>query len=219
MGDGAAPQTSVRDPVRDPTNGLMVVAAAAVGVMVMLVARGLGGAIVLPAAVFATLAIVSSIAVNQPDWASPQASLDEAQAKALEVAVLVRNSRILGAAYAFAALAMQLLYVTPLTGLKWQHGWQYASAFALLAVIAFEFARLLATGGEATRRRLAGLAMPLNIGQSVFAAGGLAFLTLSGKIFTRRPDWAANIVFLFAAFLVMVLGAIALRTQARLPGR
>lgn len=203
---------------RDPTSFLFVAAMGAVALMMAAVMKGVGGLILAPAAGFALLVVGVAMHVNRRFAAeAPQTNAGE-DAEGV-VRVLSRNSRIVGVAYGFSAMAMQALYLTPLTGLKWQHGWQYASAFALLAVTAFEYARVVVAAKGEIRARLVGMAPGLMIAQSVFAAGGLAVLALSGKIFSRRPDWAANVVFLFAALMVMVLGAIALRAHATMTER
>ncbi len=198
-------------------HALLATALVAVAGMVLAVIKGVGGLLIVPAAIFVGVMIWSALRANRPDWAEDRAP-EGAPADRM-LAALGRNSRIMGVAYAFAAFALQTLYATPLTGLRWQHGWQYAMVFAVLAVIAFEYGRIVQATASGLRDRLARLAVPLLIGQAVLAGGSLAFLALSGKVFTRRPDWAANLVFLFAALLVMVLGAIALRTHAALTER
>jgi hypothetical protein len=112
---------------------------------------------------------------------------------------------------------MQALYVTPLTGLRWHHGWQYAIIFALLAFGAFLYARALnPETALASRSPLERIAAPLAIVQAVIAAGGLAYLAGSGKLLLHRADWAANIIFVAAALAVMLLSAISLRTHVTL---
>lgn len=200
---------------REPTPMLFAVAIAVVVLMVLAVMKGLGGLIIVPAGAFSAFLVGVAIILNREDGQGSDRRLPGVTDDNERVArVLSRNSRIVGVAYVFSAMAMQALYLTPLTGLKWQHGWQYASAFALLAVTAFEYSRIVVAATGEIRSRLMRMAVPLMIAQSVLSASGLAFLALSGKIFSRRPDWAANVVFLFAALMVMVLGAIALRSHA-----
>ncbi len=202
-------------PARDPTNLLLSIGMAAVALMVFVAAKGSGGLIVVPVTVFCVMLVVAMTAVNAVDWNGAGTAVDADRRRM----ALIRNSRMLGAAYAFCALAMMLLYTPRVTGLRWQHGWQYASAFSLLGILAFEYARMLAKPANERWVWLEEVAVPLAIGQSVFAAGGLAYLTLSGKILARRPDWAANVVFAAGAFMVMVGCAITLRTHLRLSGR
>jgi len=200
---------------QDPTQMLFAFAVGAVVMMVLAVIKGLGGLIIVPAGFFAAVIVWVSLRVNRGDGPGNGHVIGEGADDNLRIARgLSRNSRIVGVAYGFSAIAMQALYLTPLTGLRWQHGWQYASVFALLAVTAFEYGRIVVAASGEIRERLVGFAVPLMIAQSVFSAGGLAFLALSGKVFARRADWAANVVFLFAALMIMVLGAIALRTYA-----
>ncbi len=129
---------------------------------------------------------------------------------------LRHNTRLLAVAYAWGGFAMQVLYTTPLTTLKWQHGWQYAAIMALMAAGALLYARLLEQERPKLRRKLLAAAVPLAIGHALLAAGGLVYLAASGKLLLRGSDWAANQVFLFGALTVMILAAVTLRTHARL---
>jgi len=162
------------------------------------------------AAAFAFIIAVVALRTNLACWragTSPRPG-------ALEAAR--RNARLNMLTYAWGAVAMQALYITPLTGLRWQHGWQYASAFALLAAGAFAYVHLAGSDGAAMRNRLEALAAPLAAVQAVFAAGGLAFMLGSDKLQTPKSDWAANIVFLSAAIAVLVVSTAALYTHRRL---
>lgn len=120
----------------------------------------------------------------------------------------LRQSALLAAlAYAWGALAMQGAYLTPLTGLRWQHGWQYALAMLLLAVGAIVLAgppRTPTPGITDVRVRLA---VPLAMAQMLVAAGGLAALAVSGKLWSNRADWAANRVFAGLAVAILAISA------------
>ena len=169
--------------------------------------------LVLSATAFCGCLVWIAIASNAPFWS---ASGTPAGNASLAIAQLCRNTRLLAVAYAWGALAMQVLYTTPLTGLKWQHGWQYAAIMALISAGAMLFARQLEAGRPGQQRFLMTLAAPLAIGHALLAASGLVFLAASGKLLLRRSDWAANQVFLFGALSVMLLAAVTLRTHARL---
>lgn len=167
--------------------------------------------VLLSAGFFMVMTIAVSIAANAPLWRQGRTVLngrDEA------IIALRKNARLIAMAYGWGALSMQVLYTTPLTGLKWQHGWQYALVMLLLAVGAYHFASGLANPKQ--QQSLVELGTPLAIANSVLGACGLVFLAGSGKLLLWRPDWAANQVFLFGALIVMVLSAIALKTHARL---
>lgn len=197
---------------RDQTPLLLAAIISTVSLMVYAASKGRVAMLVLPAALFVSVTVLAAVLSNIPDW---NLSQDDTTPRDVELA-LYRNARIMGATYAWSALAMQGLYLTPLTGLKWQHGWQYAAVFGLLAIIAYEYARQLRYGPPAMRSTLVRLALPATIGQGLFAAGAMLFLVLSGKLLNRRPDWAAHQIFLFAALLVMVVAAVTLKTHARL---
>ena len=190
-----------------------------IGTLVVSVAgMTLGGALQRPwvvtvaAAAFSGAAIVAAIGSNLPYWrAAPLLRIGD------EVAVaLSRNARLIAIAYAWGAAAMQSLYTTPITGLRWQHGWQYALVMLVLSLGAVHVAQGLSQSQVGRREAWLSIAVPLSIANALLAAGGLLFLVLSGKLLVRRPDWAANLVFLFGALTVMVLAAVALKTHARL---
>ena len=167
--------------------------------------------VVLSASAFNGFLVWTAIRTNAPYWsaAAPQHQ-DHA------VVPLRQNTRMLAIAYAWGSFAMQALYTTQLTGLKWQHAWQYASIMAVMGGFALLFTRLLESENAGIRRIVLGIAPLLAIGHAMLAAGGLVFLAASGKLLVRRSDWAANQVFLFGALSVMILAAITLRTHARL---
>ncbi|MGE5512441.1 MAG: hypothetical protein ACM31O_14430 [Bacteroidota bacterium] len=161
------------------------------------------------AALFVIIAIATAVQTNT--------ATGEAPAPGVGTIILRRNTHLIAMSYAWAALAMLTLYLTPLTGLRWQHGWQYGLAFALLAGGTFLYALIL---GDERRpdlaRQLAQLATPLAAVQALIAAGGLVYLVASGKMLAGKGDWAANVVFAFAALAIMAVCALALRTDARL---
>lgn len=165
------------------------------------------------AATFSVAAMAVAINVNLPYWREhiPFAGLEDET-----VAALRRNARLTAIVYAWGAIGMQSLYTTALTGLKWQHGWQYALVMLLLALGAFQFSQALAERDPRKRRPWLDTAVPLCIANGMLGAGGLAYLVIRGKLQVLRPDWAANLVFVFIALTMMVLAAVTLRTHARL---
>jgi hypothetical protein len=166
------------------------------------------------AAAFTVAVVAASWRTNLGHWAATSPAHGTNSLEPLHAAR--RNARLTGLTYAWSALGMLGLYTTPLTGLKWQHGWQYAAAFGLLSVAALAYTHFSGSRNAATRQRLQRLAGPLAAVQATLAAAGLAFLVMSGTLQSRRPDWAANIIFLYAALTIMILSAVALRTHIRL---
>jgi hypothetical protein len=182
--------------------------------MMMTARAGLLSATAALGAVFALAVVATSWRINLRQWAATSPAHGIASLEPLHAAR--RNARLTGIFYAWSALGMLGLYTTPLTGLKWQHGWQYATAFALLSVFALVYTHLSGSRDAATRERLQKLAGPLAAMQATIAAAGLAFLVMSGTLQSKRADWAANIIFLYAALTIMILSAVALRTHIRL---
>jgi hypothetical protein len=183
----------------------------------MLTARaGLTAATGLLAAAFVAGAVAASMRANAPYWRGEDgAGLDSQPFLAAR-----RNTRLAAITYAWAALAMQALYTTSLTGLRWHHGWQYAIAFALLAFGAFLLARALGPqAASASHLHLRRMTAPLAVAQAIVAALGLVYLAGSGKLLLHRADWAANIIFVSAALAIMILSAISLRTHVALMRR
>lgn len=169
--------------------------------------------VILSAALFCGCLIGLAMASNAKFVA---ANANEPPDERTAVPFLRHNTRLLAVAYAWGGFAMQVLYTTPLTTLKWRHGWQYAAIMALMAAGALLYARMLEHERPNLQRKLLAAAVPLAIGHAFMAASGLVYLAASGKLLLRGSDWAANQVFLFGALTVMILAAITLRTHARL---
>lgn len=129
---------------------------------------------------------------------------------------VVENSRLTAIAYAWCGTALQAAYVTPVTGLRWQHSWQYGLALALMAVLTFGYAQWTGHRRSAVASRALAIAPLLAFVQSLLAAGVAAFLIVSGKLLTRRMDWAANQIFLFGSLVVLVLTLMSLVTLRRI---
>jgi hypothetical protein len=189
-----------------------LIALLAVTVLAMMIAARaeLSSATSACAATFGLAIVAASWRTNVGHWsATSPASLEPLHAAR-------RNARLTGLTYAWAALGMMGLYTTPLTGLRWQHGWQYAAAFGLLSVFALAYTHASGSRNVSTRQHLQRLAGPLAAIQATIAAIGLAFLVMSGTLQSRRPDWAANVIFLYATLTIMIITAVALRTHIRL---
>ncbi len=192
---------------------LIAVLFASVVAMMIAARAGLTSAMNAFAAAFALALVAASWRTNAGLWT---ARSRQGRTALGPIHAARRNARLNGLAYAWSALGMQGLYTTPLTGLKWQHGWQYATAFGLLSVFALAYTHFSGNHNTEMRRRLQKLAGPLAAVQATLAAGGLTFLVMSGTLQSKRGDWAANIIFLYAALTIMVLSAFALRTHIRL---
>jgi hypothetical protein len=109
-------------------------------------------------------------------------------------------------AWAWGIGAGSMLGVYLLSGLKWQHGWQYGSGMALIALAAFLFAR--------QPRWLNATAAVVGL-QGAAAAIGLAVLAGSGKLASVKADWAANIIFVAGGVAIAALSVMAVAAHRR----
>ena len=185
---------------------LMGVLIANVGCLLAVATLGHRRLITTVGAVFAVVLVGSAFGINA--WF-------RSNARSARMA-LADNSRLMALAYGWGAFAMQGLYITPLTGLRWQHGWQYAIVLLLMASAAWGHADQLAFSSADRQNLLLRFALPLAIFQALAGGLGLTFLAISGKLMTERPDWAANQIFFFVALLVTILAALTIRTHAHL---
>lgn len=185
---------------------------ASAALMVAAAATGRGEFVTAAAALFAVSACVVAVLCNIDAWRRPL-SIDADADALVAIGALRRNAMLAATAFGWGALAMQGVYVTALTGLKWQHGWQYAAAMAVLGTGWWAFARTLRPALPGAERKGWAAhfrwACPLALGQGLIAAGGLGALVISGKLWSIRADWAANRV--FAALAVAIL-AISIAT-------
>ena len=110
-------------------------------------------------------------------------------------------------ASAWGVGAASMLGVYLLSGLKWQHGWQYGTGMALIALAALAFAR--------QPRWLNAVAIAVAL-QGMAAAIGIAVLAGSGKLASVKGDWAANIIFVAGGVAIAVLSVMAVAAHRRM---
>lgn len=182
-------------------------------------ATGRVGQVTAAAAVFASAAAGAALLQCLEGRAEPALSVSGDDRPVIGDAV--RDYSLLAAiAYGWGAVAMQGMYLTPLTGLKWQHGWQYAAAMGLLCVVALIISRshqssVIKPVTSRSQDAWGGVAL-LAIGQALIAGGGLASLIVSGKLWSVRADWAANRVFAGLAVAVLAISVGTFATHWRM---
>lgn len=153
-----------------------------------------------------------SLVLNLPHW---RKQADVRRRGDAVVAAAQRNARLIAIAYAWGAAALLAIYY--LTRLNWYHAWQYAAGMALIAAGIAGYVALLGRPAGVLRKPPAlRLAEALTALQVLAAAGGLGFLLGTGKLMTRKDDWAANDVFLLGGLAIVVLSIHALISQQRL---
>jgi hypothetical protein len=180
---------------------MAIAAFASAGAMTALAALGWKLVTFVPAALFAALIIRDAALINRRQWSRHTA---ESHGFGAKVSALADTSRLSGLVFVWGALALFAIYLG--TDVRWQHGWQYASAMTLLAAAHFAYARALAAPGARfavpeTLHTTAKLALL----QAVAIIAALIWLVASGKLGTEKGDWAANHVFLAGGFAIAAL--------------
>lgn len=163
------------------------------------------------ALLFAASVVASAWQINRPLVALRP---DDMAPETLEVTTR-RNLRLVGWVYLWGALALIAIYRG--TGVRWQHGLQYAAGMALIGVALMTVVHLSRQpGGWLSRPRVLANALRLAIAHAVAAAGGLVFLIGSGKMASTKGDWAANQIFLAGGLAVLAVSILAVLTHLHL---
>ncbi len=164
-------------------------------------------------AVFAAMACAGAMLrvgwmLNRPWWQCETSScMGPPLTDALPMTA-TRNAQLLALGYAWGGLSLLAIYL--LTTLRWQHGWQYGSGMLLIAALI----HLAAPGFGARWSASFSRALTIvTLAHGWAATVGLAWLVGSGKIWSLKGDWAANIVFASGALIIVGVSAMALRTS------
>lgn len=163
--------------------------------------------------VFAAMAFVGAMLragwmLNSAWWQCETSSCIGPPLAGAQPTTATRNARLLALGYAWGGLSLLAVYL--LTPLRWQHGWQYGSGMLLIAALIYA-----GSGGFTARWSPAfsrGLTW-VTLLHGWAATAGLAWLVGSGKIWSVKGDWAADIVFAHGALIITGLSAMALRTS------
>lgn len=181
--------------------GAMVISIAA---MVSGVWSGIPFMVTCGALLFAMALIATSWQINRPLMLLR--ADDDISHETLQHSVR-RNARLIALVYVWGALGMLLLYQW--TGLRWQHGLQYAFGMAAIGTLIFVWVhRSVQPGSRLVTPAALALALKGTLVHAVAALGGLVFLIGSGKIMSVRSDWAANRLFLAGGVAVVGLSVI-----------
>jgi hypothetical protein len=186
--------------------GLLVASALAMRWSTFHDARGISAGAAL---LFVAAVVAAGFLINR------QALRDPGREGRAQFHMLRRNTRLTALVYAWGAAAMLAVYA--LGALKWRHGWQYATAMALVAALLLWLVDRMGRPGnsldtiESFRR-----VVPIAALHGALVTAGLAFLLLSGKLATVKGDWAANHVFLAGGIGVVLLSVLTSITHQRL---
>mgnify|MGYP000847456488 FL=1 len=193
---------------------LMALLAATAGCMTWAASVNAQAVSILAASAFALVLVAIAWRINDLGrW--PREKLADTEAP---VHAARRDARLIGLVYAWGRVT--LLAVYSLSGLRWQHGWQYGSGMTLIAALLLLLVHKLGDAGF-PMRTAKGLNMlnGVTLAHAAAAAGGLVFLVSAGKLWAGKQDWAANHVFLVGGLAVIALSLIAWRTHGEITTR
>lgn len=117
------------------------------------------------------------------------------------------NATLLSLGFAWAAASMSGVYFG--TPLKWQHGWQYGTILVLAAAGTYAVSRNFAMSWSIdvlNRLTWSSLILCWTVG------GALFWLAGTGKLLSRKPDWAANIIFVTGGLIICGVCSMWLRS-------
>jgi len=149
--------------------------------------------------------------LNRSWWADSGRGIEPARDTAQPV-MAARNAEAIGLCYGWGGLS--LLAVYQLSGVHWQHGWQYGLGMVAIAALVMAAARLL-RGASWTRAHYRALGWA-SAAHGLAALAGVAWLIGSGKAQSLKGDWAANVVFLMGGLLIAGVTVMGLKTAMRL---
>ena len=205
-------------PVRQPITPLL---AASVAVLLASVAGQAMGASQDSAgmSVFAATAFVGAMLrtgwmLNRPWWQCETSSCIGPSLTDAQPTTATRNAQLLALGYGWGGFSLLAVYL--FTSLRWQHGWQYGSGMLLIAALIHFSSRGFAHRWTSTFSRALTIATLVH---GWAATAGLAWLVGTGKIWSLKGDWAANIVFASGALVIVGISAMALRTSRILAQR
>lgn len=183
------------------------VLAASVAGQVIGAQQGAVGMSAFAAAAFTGAMLRLGWTLNRPWWQCETSTCLGPDTGGAQPVIAARNAQLLALGYVWGGISLLAVYL--LSGIKWQHGWQYGSGMVLIGALLLLAARALPKHwGPVLARRLAGLTLI----HGWAATGGLAWLVGSGKIWSIKGDWAANVVFAAGAVALVGVSAMALRT-------
>ncbi len=160
------------------------------------------------AVVAALLVTLVAVYTNRPLWRDGRPVDPDDPAHAMR-----RNTRLMAVFYAWGAAVLFLAY--PVAGLRWQHGWQYGLAMAMVSAGLLAYVHAMKEGSALRSPDAIARGNMLTWLHGIGAMTGVVFVIGAGKLGTAKSDWVANHVFIAGGMAIAALCAIALYTQAR----
>lgn len=189
---------------------LATLLAASVAAMTWAARTGQAAVSFAAAAIFAIAVVYAARAINLRFFeGTPSVAAETAMHAAR------RNARLIALVYAWGGLAMLAVY--KVSGLRWQHGWQYGTGMALIAAgLLFYVHRLGAPHTRLRTPQMLDVSAMLALLQAIAASIALVVMVASGKFQTVKSDWAANHIFVAGGLAIVAVSLIAHATHKRL---
>jgi hypothetical protein len=167
-------------------------------------------------AIFAAAAFVGALVrlgyqINSPWWRPHAASDIGPSGTASQPVLAARNAVLLALGYGWGSLCLLTAYLT--TTLKWQHGWQYGTGMALIAMLIYALSRRITAHWRPAWARVL---IVVSAAHATAALAGVSWLAGSGKLWSAKADWAANIVFAGGGVIIAALSVMAIATAVML---
>lgn len=152
--------------------------------------------------------------INRPWWGTTQPGDIGPSVTDAQPMMAARNAELLALTYGWGAGSLLVVYL--LTTLRWQHGWQYGCGMGLIAVLLVGYARNMQARWTPQVGRTLSMA---SLAHGWAATAGVGWLVASGKLFSAKTDWAANIVFFCGGIMIVGISTMAVRTARLLNQR
>lgn len=196
-----------------PSKHTALIAVLAASVAGQVAAAGAGSILMTYFAVgaFTLAALQYAFSINRAWWSAGSQGLGPSPEAARPI-MAANTADLLGLGYGWGGASLLCVYL--LSGLRWQHGWEYGLGMVVIAALVLAWARSQrgAPCSPAQFRRL----MALSAVHGIAALGGVGWLLASGKAQSIKGDWAANAVFLLGGLLIAGVTAMGLKTARRL---
>lgn len=188
---------------------LLLASALSTSLMVLGAGRGDRFLPSISAGLLVALVVGTGLGINAPLWSKVAGAATRDDGFGVVKEALRCNVWLASLVYAWGASTLFAIY--SLSDLVWRHGFQYGLGAAVFAGCLAIYGQWLGRAGSAHVPPLA-----LTVLHGSAAAAGLIYLLGTDKLDTPKGDWAANEVFLWGGFAIVVLCILSAVTQTRI---
>lgn len=190
---------------------LIAVLAASVAGQVAAARAGAVGMTYFAAGVFTLAVLQYAFSINRAWWPAGAVGVGPSPQSARPI-MAANTADLIGLGYGWGGASLLGVYL--LSGVRWQHGWEYGLGMVLIGALMIAWARSQ-RGATCPPGRFRAL-LALSAVHGLAAIIGVGWLLVSGKAQSLKGDWAANVVFLLGGLLIAGVTAMGLKTARRL---